>query len=125
MPIPPGEKVRCSHMLIKHAGSRNPVSRRTNQSTKHITVEAAEAEMKTCIEALYNPADTRDMATKFAALAAARSDCGSFASGGDLGHFGHKEMQSQFEEATVNTKIGEVSPLFESDSGCHIVFRTE
>ena len=39
--------VRASHLLIKHQGSRNPVSRRTNQSTSGVTKEAAIAELKT------------------------------------------------------------------------------
>ena len=33
------------HLLIKFSGSRNPVSRRTNQSTSGITLEQAQAEL--------------------------------------------------------------------------------
>lgn len=116
-------KVRASHMLIKHAQSRNPISRRTNESTEGTTQAAAQTEMDKWITELKK--DDRPMAEKFAALAAHRSDCGSFANGGDLGHFGHGEMQSQFEKATWTTPVGEVSGQFESDSGTHIVFRTE
>jgi NIMA-interacting peptidyl-prolyl cis-trans isomerase 1 len=68
--------------------------------------------------------DQRPMAEKFAALAHSRSDCGSFQNGGDLGEFGHAEMQSQFEEGTWALKVGEVSGIVESDSGTHIIFRT-
>ena len=33
------------HLLIKFSGSRNPVSRRTNQSTSNISLEDAKAEL--------------------------------------------------------------------------------
>ena len=120
--IPDGEKVRASHMLIKHETSRNPLSRRTNESTANYTQAEAAEEMKGWTAELKR--DERPMAEKFAALAAHRSDCGSFQNGGDLGFFGPGEMQSQFEKATWNTPIGEVSEAFESDSGLHIVFMT-
>ena len=120
--IPPDPAVRCSHVLIKHAESRNPISRRTNKSTAEYSLADAEAEMDKWIASLKK--DERPLPEKFAALAAHRSDCGSFALGGDLGWFGTGEMQSQFEEAAITTKIGEVSKPFNSDSGTHILFRT-
>merc|ERR1712046_371042 len=36
----------CRHLLIKFEGSRNPISRRTNKSTKHVTADAATEELK-------------------------------------------------------------------------------
>ena len=113
---------RASHMLIKHEKSRNPLSRRTNESTANYTVAEAEKEMAGWVAELKR--DPRPMPEKFAALAAHRSDCGSFRDGGDLGFFGQGEMQKQFEDATVATPIGEVSAPFHSDSGLHIVYRT-
>ena len=92
--IPDGVKVRASHVLIKHAESRNPISRRTNESTAETSKAAAEEEMAKWVESLES--DERPMYEKFAALAYHRSDCGSFAKGGDLGEFGHGEMQIQF-----------------------------
>ena len=38
------------HLLIKFSGSRNPVSRRTNQSTADVTAEAASAELQTYVD---------------------------------------------------------------------------
>ena len=61
---------------------------------------------------------------RFAAFAKERSDCGSFANGGDLGAFGPGEMQKQFEDATRATAVGGVSPICHSDSGFHIIYRT-
>ena len=114
--------MRCSHFLIKHEGSRNPVSRRTNESTSELTRAAADAEMDKWIKQLNE--DERPMNEKFAALANHRSDCGSYANGGDLGWFGPGEMQKAFEDATRATEIGSVSPPVNSDSGLHIIFRT-
>ena len=122
MPIPPGASVRASHFLIKHEQSRNPVSRRTDESTAHVTVAAANDEMQRWIAELEK--DSRPMAEKFAALAFHRSDCGSFEVGGDLGTFGPGEMQAPFEDAAYATLIGEVSKPVQTDSGLHIIFRT-
>ena len=117
------DQVRASHFLIKHAQSRNPVSRRTDLSTTGKSMEQAQAEMARWREELEK--DPRPMPEKFAALAYAHSDCGSFEAGGDLGWFGPGEMQQQFEEATLALEIGEVSKTsIESDSGTHIIFRT-
>ena len=142
--IPEGTEIRASHLLIKHAESRNPVSRRTNESTSSLTKDDAEKEIRKWLESL--EADERPLAEKFAALAWHRarihstrvhpffsqpslvctgSDCGSFQSGGDLGKFKTGEMQPSFEAVAWKTAVGEVSQPFQSDSGCHVVFRTE
>ena len=122
MPIPDGTTVRASHFLIKHERSRNPVSRRTNESTAHVTLAAAKDEMQRWMKELSS--DPRPMAEKFAALAFHRSDCGSFEVGGDLGTFGAGEMQAPFEDAAYLTPVGEVSKPVQTDSGLHIIFRT-
>ena len=67
MPIPAGATIRASHFLIKHENSRNPVSRRTNESTAELKEANAQAEMDKWIETL--KADERPMPEKFAALA--------------------------------------------------------
>ena len=114
--------MRCSHVLIKHDQSRNPISRRTDKSTSHITLDAAKKEMQRWMEELEK--DTRPLPEKFAALAWHRSDCGSFEAGGDLGNFGPGEMQAPFEEATLALQPGEMSGMVETESGLHIIFRT-
>ena len=50
---------------------------------------------------------------------------GSFANGGDLGVFGPGEMQKQFEDGTKSTPIGTMSGIVLSDSGYHLIFRTQ
>jgi parvulin-like peptidyl-prolyl isomerase len=80
----------------------------------------AVAELNKYIEKINAEGATKEA---FAKYAAERSDCGSFAQGGDLGMFGPGEMQKQFEDGTRNTEIGKMSPIVISDSGHHIIFR--
>mmetsp|Transcript_59547 Transcript_59547/g.150895 ORF Transcript_59547/g.150895 Transcript_59547/m.150895 type:complete len:113 (+) Transcript_59547:96-434(+) len=109
-------KVRASHLLIKNCNSRNPVSRRTNQSTEGYSEEDA---MKELME--YKAKINRE---NFAQLAAERSDCGSCKQGGDLGEFGPGEMMKAFEDATRALQVGEISGPVKTDSGLHLILRT-
>ena len=60
----------------------------------------------------------------FANEAHARSDCGSFANGGDLGEFGRGQMQAPFENASFALEVGQLSDIVDTDSGLHIILRT-
>jgi len=82
----------CSHLLVKHAGSRNPVSWR-QQGTITRTKEHA-------IQLLnhYKSQIERDEFT-FSELAKRYSDCNSAAKGGELAPFKEGTMQSAFEKA--------------------------
>ena len=110
------------HLLIKFEGSRNPISRRTNQSTKDVKAGAAIAELEEFAEKIKAEGATEAV---FAKYATQRSDCGSFANGGDLGVFGPGEMQKQFEDGTKSTPIGTMSGIVLSDGGYHLIFRTQ
>ncbi|KAL1498587.1 hypothetical protein AB1Y20_013902 [Prymnesium parvum] len=112
----------CRHLLIKFSGSRNPVSRRTGESTAGVSAEQAVAELKQFAEKINAEGCTEEV---FAKYAAARSDCGSFKSGGDLGDFGPGDMQKQFEDGCRNTGVGKMSDIILSDSGYHLIFRTK
>merc|ERR1712224_786173 len=109
------------HLLIKFSGSRNPVSRRTGQSTANVTAEQAQAELTEYINKIKEEGATEEV---FAKYATQRSDCGSFKEGGSLGTFGPGEMQKQFEDGTKQTEVGQMSGIVLSDSGYHIIFRT-
>jgi parvulin-like peptidyl-prolyl isomerase len=111
------EKVRASHILCKHTGSRNPVSRRTNQAVVIDKLTALNEVKGIIAEVSSDPA-------KFAHCAHQRSDCGSYARGGDLGFFGRGEMQKPFEQATFSLRVGEISGPVETDSGVHVILRT-
>mmetsp|Transcript_39876 Transcript_39876/g.87029 ORF Transcript_39876/g.87029 Transcript_39876/m.87029 type:complete len:120 (+) Transcript_39876:83-442(+) len=117
-------KVRALHLLCKHSGSRNPVSRRTNASTAAVTQKEAHAELEAIIERLKGKTG-QELVNAFAEEAKARSDCGSFAQGGDLGQFGPGEMQKPFEQATFALAVGQMSGIVDTDSGSHIILRLE
>lgn len=110
-------QVRCTHLLIKHAGSRNPVSRRTNQSSANVTKEAAIAELKEW------QAKIQAGTISFEDAAAQRSDCGSYQKQGDLGFFSRGQMQKPFEDASFALKVGEMSGIVDTDSGVHLIKR--
>ncbi|KAJ1638258.1 putative peptidyl-prolyl cis-trans isomerase/rotamase [Pavlovales sp. CCMP2436] len=110
--------VQASHLLIKYAGSRNPQSRRTGESTAGVSKAAAVAELETWL------AKIKASEVSFADAAKQRSDCSSYKNGGDLGPFGPGEMQKPFEDATYGLQVGEVSGIVETDSGVHLILRT-
>ncbi|KAJ8602262.1 hypothetical protein CTAYLR_003647 [Chrysophaeum taylorii] len=111
--------VRAAHLLVKHAGSRNPVSRRTNNQIKRSREEALAALAKFRAEIV----GADDPIKTFFAIASRHSDCGSYRAGGDLGVFGRGQMQKPFEDATYALEIGEVSDVVSTDSGLHIILR--
>ena len=110
---------RCAHLLLKHTGSRNPVSRRTNQ---RITMTKAEAldELEGWMAKISNAPDP---AAAFRDACKKRSDCGSCRESGDLGDFQRGQMQKPFEDASFALEVGEISGIVESDSGLHIILR--
>ncbi|KAL8273153.1 hypothetical protein Esti_002911 [Eimeria stiedai] len=91
------ERLEVNHVLIKHTGSRNPVSRRTQQPVT-LSKEEARRELEQLQRQLQQQ-QQQQLQQLFAALAEQRSDCGSFSRGGDLGHFSRNQMQKPFEEA--------------------------
>ncbi|RZC52047.1 hypothetical protein C5167_020473 [Papaver somniferum] len=116
-----GDKVRASHILIKHQGSRRAASWRDEDGTKFIkntTKESAITQLKALKE------DILSGKSKFENVAMEQSDCSSAKRGGDLGPFGRGQMQKPFEEATFALKVGEISDIVDTDSGVHIIKRT-
>ena len=109
------KSVRCSHILVKHSGSRNPKSWRCPV----VTMSKAEAIAKlTAIRAAIVSGETT-----FVAVAMTDSDCSSAARGGDLGDFGRGQMQKPFEEASFALDVGQMSQIVDTDSGVHIILR--
>eukprot|EP00429_Kryptoperidinium_foliaceum_P068350 CAMPEP_0176051406 /NCGR_PEP_ID=MMETSP0120_2-20121206/25557_1 /TAXON_ID=160619 /ORGANISM="Kryptoperidinium foliaceum, Strain CCMP 1326" /LENGTH=105 /DNA_ID=CAMNT_0017384847 /DNA_START=77 /DNA_END=390 /DNA_ORIENTATION=- len=99
-------QVRAAHLLIKHTGSRNPVSRRTGQQ---VTLSPEDA-MK---ELQHYEAKIKQegIDAAFPKYAAERSDCSSFKANGDLGFFGPGMMQQPFEEASFALQPGQMSGI--------------
>lgn len=113
---PPNGPWRASHILFKHTGSRNPVSRRTQEKVTRTKEEAA------MLLGRVLPSLT---CGNFAEKAIEYSDCSSYAQGGDLDWFNPDEMQQPFEEAVRSLAVGELSREgIDTDSGLHVVLRT-
>nr|QGQ62232.1 peptidyl-prolyl cis-trans isomerase [Demodex brevis] len=111
------EKIRCSHLLVKHKDSRRPSSWREDSITR------SKEEARKLVE------DYRDQIVSKKAtieeLASKYSDCSSARRGGDLGYFTKGAMQKPFEEAAFALNVGELSKVVETDSGLHIIKRTD
>lgn len=109
-------KVRASHLLIKHSGSRRPAS----WKSENITRSKEEA-----IEILQKHQQTIKNGEKtLGEIAQTESDCSSHKRGGDLGFFERGAMQPPFEKATFDLEIGQISDIVETDSGVHLIERT-
>lgn len=107
---------RAEHLLVKYSGSRNPVSRRTGAATT-LSYEDAVEELERWRQAIVAGKISFEDAAK------QRSDCGSYARGGDLGDFGPGEMMKPFEDATKALQVGEMSGMVITDSGVHLIKR--
>ncbi|KAL3525294.1 hypothetical protein ACH5RR_013666 [Cinchona calisaya] len=114
------DKVRASHILIKHEGSRRKASWKDPDGhvISNTTRDAAGSQLKSLRH------DIVSGNAKFEDVAARYSDCSSAKRGGDLGSFGRGQMQKPFEQATYALKVGEISDIVDTDSGVHIIMRT-
>ncbi|GAA5908248.1 peptidylprolyl isomerase ESS1 [Sporobolomyces salmoneus] len=111
-------RVRASHLLVKHQGSRRPSSWKDANitRTKEEAIEILKGHMKTL-------KDQPELTKAFADLARTESDCSSARDGGDLGYFGRNQMQKPFEDAAFGLQVGEMSDIISTDSGVHIILR--
>ncbi|XP_053201728.1 peptidyl-prolyl cis-trans isomerase NIMA-interacting 1-like [Panonychus citri] len=110
------EKIRCSHLLVKHNESRRPSSWREDTITR-TKEEAMEIAGKYLQQIESGEKEMEDLASEF-------SDCSSARKKGDLGYFTRGAMQKPFEDAAFALSVGELSQLVESASGIHIIKRT-
>ncbi|TDL19387.1 FKBP-like protein, partial [Rickenella mellea] len=125
-PVAP-TRVRASHILVKHEGSRNP----TSWKQPGVQIKRTEAQ---AIEDLRRFQDDLERAReeggpsaeklKFEQLAKEHSDCSSHENNGDLGKFEHDKMQKPFADAAFALEIGAISDIVKSGSGVHLIMRT-
>jgi len=112
------DQIRAAHLLIKHTGSRNPVSRRTGQPVT-LSPDAAKAELQSFMQKIIH----EGVDASFPKYASIRSDCSSYKAKGDLGYFGRGMMQEPFEDAAYSLNVGEMSGIVSTDSGYHLIYR--
>ena len=116
------EKVRVLHILKKHNKSRRPASWRKSKIT--ISKEEAIEELNELISILdESMGDAKELRATFEELAKEESDCTSAKRGGDVGFFGRKKMQPNFEKASFGLAIGGLSGIVETSSGVHVILR--
>jgi len=114
------EVQHIAHLLIKHTGSRNPVSRRTGAKVM-LSPEDAHAELQS-YEARIR---SEGIDTAFPKYAAERSDCSSYQNSGALamGVFEESTTQKPLERASNDLNAGEMSGVITTDSGYHLVYK--
>lgn len=115
-------RIRCFHLLVKHAGSRRPSSWR--EETITISKEAAREKLSG-LRAQLASLERDALEAKFTSLAKVHSDCSSAKHGGDLGFFTYPKMQPAFSRASFDLRVGQLSDIVDTDSGVHIVLRKE
>ncbi|CAO3600175.1 unnamed protein product [Absidia cylindrospora] len=98
--VPPkqdNERVRASHLLVKHAESRRPSSWREENitRTKDEALKILEGYQK----------QIEDGVETLSALATNYSDCSSAKRGGDLGYFEHGQCKSLLKKLPLRYKL--------------------
>lgn len=83
-------------------------------ATIAVTNELKRAKLETIRKQIVGGAAFEDVAKNV-------SECASAKKGGDLGEFGYGKMDKAFEEVVFKSKVGEISPVFETKYGYHIV----
>ncbi|PVV00985.1 hypothetical protein BB560_004614 [Smittium megazygosporum] len=110
------DKIRASHILVKHAESRRPSSWKQENITR-TKQEALEMILRF-------EKDIKSGTVSFEDLAEVESDCSSAKRKGDLGYFSRGQMQPSFENSAFGLQVGEISGPVYSDSGIHLIYRT-
>ncbi|KAF2638520.1 rotamase-domain-containing protein [Massarina eburnea CBS 473.64] len=120
---PQDGKIRCAHLLVKHRDSRRPASWREPRITR--SKEEAKELINQYLEQIQAFEADNNAGKSLPELAMTESDCSSARKGGDLGFFGHGDMQKEFEEAAFRLEKDQVSPVVETASGVHLIQRLE
>lgn len=101
------EQVRASHILIK-----------TDKTDSQEVKDTAKAKVEGLLKQIRNGAD-------FATLAKEHSGCPSAAAGGDLKFFTRGRMVPEFDKATFELEVGQVSDVVETQFGYHVIKVTD
>mmetsp|Transcript_16016 Transcript_16016/g.24031 ORF Transcript_16016/g.24031 Transcript_16016/m.24031 type:complete len:251 (-) Transcript_16016:91-843(-) len=114
--------IRCLHIVLKHAFSRNPTSWRNPHERITRSLDDAVKQLST-IRARIIAAPSFTRPYTFEDAAKTYSDCKSAAKGGDLGVFCRGKMNKTFEDAAFKLEINEVSDIVRTSNGVHIILR--
>lgn len=104
--------VYASHILIPFQGCQQA-------SAEALSMEDARILLTSIADSISNGQVT------FQEAAARHSSCPSSAQGGSLGGFVRGQMVPEFDEVAFNLESGEVSDVFETSYGFHIILRQE
>ncbi|KAL5119319.1 peptidyl-prolyl cis-trans isomerase Pin1 [Pleosporales sp. CAS-2024a] len=118
-----GDRIRVTHLLVKHRDSRRPASWREPKITRskdeaRALIEGYQSQIK-AFEGQGTHSDPKSLSE----LATTESDCSSARKGGDLGFFGRGDMQKEFEVAAFDLEKGAVSGIVDTASGLHLIQR--
>ncbi len=112
IPAEQPELIYASHILIPFQGAQNAPADAMDR-------EEARAELEIVSDSISSGLIT------FADAAANNSSCPSSQQGGSLGSFPRGAMVPEFEEVAFALEPGEISQVFETSYGFHIVLRQE
>lgn len=118
--LPVTESIRVYHFLVKHENSRRPSSWR--QTEIKITEQEALGLINNYKMEILK---SKNVFEKFKELSMNYSDCNSAKRGGDLGFFKRGQMTKEFEDASFNAEIGKIIGPISTESGYHLIFRTD
>ncbi|KAJ8602365.1 hypothetical protein CTAYLR_004202 [Chrysophaeum taylorii] len=114
----PSEKAVVRHVLVKHTESKRPSSWREER------IELSKAAARDQLLAIRRQIEaSSDPAAQLATIAEQRSDCPSASKGGNLKPFSKGELDKAFEAAAFALAPGTLSPIVETPSGIHLIFR--
>ena len=94
-------QTKARHILLKASAIRNEA--------------ATEAEIKALRQRIIDGENFTDLAREFS------EDIGSALEGGDLGWTNPGQLVEAFQNAMDNTKVGDISPAFQSQYGWHVL----
>ncbi|KAH9258353.1 hypothetical protein BASA81_003402 [Batrachochytrium salamandrivorans] len=116
------KQIKASHILIKHRGVRNPVSKGANPGEISRDFDEALVLANEILDQLHQSENPQLL---FGQIALERSDCNSYIRNGDLGKNTRQKWQKDFADAAFELDVHEISGVISSQSGLHVVMRTE
>lgn len=109
------EPIYCSHILVKHKDSSNPINTRKQKDVTRTKEEA----FKTAKMLMMSLSQGQG----FDKIANAFSECPSGNQGGDLGPLPRGKMVKEFEDPAFALEVGQTSEPVETTFGVHIIHR--